>query len=528
MSHMLSEDKYFQSFSKAELWQRYCGFLDLSVSEFLEIQRELLMDEIERVADSTVGKKIMGGKTPRSIEEFQRIVPLTSYEDYAPYLSEKQEAALAEKPYTWCHSSGKGGAYKWVPLTEECLLKAIRNFIASCILSSAEKRGEVNIYPGFTLLATLPPPPYTSGTIYEFLSKQLSFAPIPPPELVEDLEFREKMQKGFQVALKEGVDILGAISSVLVRMGQEFSSQARDRKFSASMLHPKIVWRMLRAVLRSKLEKRPLLPKDLWSPKGIVAGGLDTFIYKEEIEHYWGAKPFDFYVSTETLFIAMQGWNKKAMTFIADSVFFEFLPLGEENAAPVLLDGLEEGKLYEVIVTQLYGMPLLRYRINDIIRVISLTDEETGVKLPQIAVQRKVGQTIDLAGLASLDERIVWKAIANSGLRYTDWVACKEYDHIETYLRLYLELKEDRPVDQVETLIHQELQQVDPDYLDIERYLKQQPVKATLLPAGTFGRYMEEKQRQGADLAHLKPTHINPSAEMIELLLSLGKENPPQ
>ena len=99
----------------------------------------------------------------------------------------------------------------------------------------------------------------------------------------------------------------------------------------------------------------------------------------------------------------MQGWNQKAMTFIADSVFFEFLPLDQENPAPVLLDGLEEGKLYELIVTQFYGMPLLRYRINDIIKVISLTDEETGVRLPQIAVQRKVGQTIDLAGLASLD-----------------------------------------------------------------------------------------------------------------------------
>jgi hypothetical protein len=521
---MLSEDKYFQSFSKAELWQRYCGFLDLSVQEFLEIQRELLLDEIERVADSTVGRKIMGGKIPCSIEEFQQIVPMTSYEDYAPYLSERQESALTEESYTWCHSSGRGGAYKWIPYNQECLQKAIRNFIASCILSSAGKRGDVNIAPGFKLLATLPPPPYTSGTIYEYLSKQISFAPIPPPQQVKDLEFREKMQKGFQIALKDGVDILGAISSVLVRMGQEFSSQARGKKFSAAMLHPKIVWRMLRAVVRSKLEKRPLLPKDLWSPKGIVAGGLDTFIYKEEIARYWGAEPFDFYVSTETLFIAMQGWNKRAMTFIPDSVFFEFLPLDQENATPVLLDGLEEGKLYELIVTQFYGLPLLRYRINDIIRVISLTDEETGVKLPQIAVQRKVGQTIDLAGLASLDERIVWQAIAHSGLQYNDWAACKEYDHNETYLRLYLELKEDRPADQIEILIHQELQKVDPDYVDIESYLKQQPVKVTLLSPGTFGRYMEEMHRRGADLAHLKPAHINPAQEMIELLLSLNKE----
>ena len=40
--------------------------------------------------------------------------------------------------------------------------------------------------------------------------------------------FQEKMKKGFQIALRDGLDILGAISSVLVRMGDEFVGQNRD------------------------------------------------------------------------------------------------------------------------------------------------------------------------------------------------------------------------------------------------------------------------------------------------------------
>jgi hypothetical protein len=51
-NQMLPEDQYFQTLTEDELWQRYCGFLDLSIDEFMAIQKELLMDQIERVADS--------------------------------------------------------------------------------------------------------------------------------------------------------------------------------------------------------------------------------------------------------------------------------------------------------------------------------------------------------------------------------------------------------------------------------------------------------------------------------------------
>ena len=85
---MLSEDKYFRDLTEAKLWQRYCGFLDLSIDEFMDIQEELLMDQIDRVADSVLGKKIMGKRKPKSVEEFRRMVPLTTYDDYEPYLSE--------------------------------------------------------------------------------------------------------------------------------------------------------------------------------------------------------------------------------------------------------------------------------------------------------------------------------------------------------------------------------------------------------------------------------------------------------
>ena len=274
------------------------------------------------------------------------------------------------------------------------------------------------------------------------------------------------------------------------------------------------------------------MPKDLWAPKGIVTGGVDTTIYKKEITHYWGKEPFEFYVSAEAIMVAMQAWNKKGMIFVPDIVFLEFIPYDEQlkheydkdyQPTTVLLNEVEEGKLYEVVITQFYGMPLLRYRMRDLIKVIALRDDEEGIKLPQIVFQRKVDDVIELAGLARLDEKIIWQAIANTGIKYSDWSARKEYDQGQAFLSVYLELKEEREAAEATTMINEQLMIVDTDYKDISSYLGIQPLRVTLLAPKTFQRYMEEKRKEGADLAHIKPNHINAPNTVIQRLIQLSE-----
>jgi len=528
---MLSEDKYFQALTEAELWQRYCGFLNLSIDEFMDIQKELLMDEIQRVADSTLGKKIMGNRKPKSVEEFCQMVPLTTYDDYEPYLSEQREDVLAVKPYFWCHSSGKGGYFKWIPHSSEIHEKAVRSYLGGLILCASSDKGEINIGPGSRLLSIVAPQPYMSGCLLLAVAQNISMQVIPP---VEDITtpFHERMRKGFQIALKEGVDVMGALTSILARMGEEFNEQTRTMKFSTSMLHPKIILRLIRAWLCSKREKRAILPKDLWSPKGILTGGLDTAIYRDAVAYYWGSPPHEIYAGTEGLVYAMQAWNRKGMTFLPDMIFLEFIPYEEQlkhqddkdyQPSTVLLSEVEEGKLYEVVITQFYGMPLLRYRLNDIIKVIAIRDEEAGINLPQIAFQRRVGEVVGLAGLAELDEKTIWQAIANTGIKYTDWSACKEYDQNQSFLRVYLELKREGDAAEVAAMIDKQLKAIDIDYRDIDSYLELQPVRVTLISPGTFQRYIDERIKEGADLAHLKPNRMNAPEALIQRLLQLSE-----
>ncbi|MGD0726968.1 MAG: GH3 auxin-responsive promoter family protein [Spirochaetia bacterium] len=526
---MLPEDVYFKTLDSEELWKRYCGFLDLTVEDFVQIQRSLLAEELSLVADSTLGRKILGARAPLTIEEFRQSVPFTTYSDYEPYLGEKRENALAAKPAVWCHSSGRGGKFKWIPHSEPFMEKAARNCVAAFILSAASRRGEIALAPGVRILTVLPLAPYTSGTIFEYVRKRFTFQPLPPPESVESSSFPEQVSRAFEMALRDGFDFAGAIASVLVRMGAQMAGHAaRTSKLSLGTFHPKVLFRLLRGLLRSRIQNRPVYPRDLWSPKGILAGGVDVSIYRDDIEKYWGVTPFDMYISTETLFVALQSWAKAHMTFLPDSVFLEFVPhSGREGTEPrrdrtLLLDQLEPGGLYEVIVTQFHGMPLLRYRLGDVIRVVSIGDEKTGIKLPQVEVRRKVGEAINLGSLCNLDERALWSAIAASGIPYAEWTAMKEYDHHQTFLRLVIELKEPRTAAEVSRLVHNELKKVDLDYVDVEKFLGVNPVRTTIISTGSFARYVEARIREGAVLSHLKPAHVNPSPEMLKLLVGEG------
>jgi phenylacetate-coenzyme A ligase PaaK-like adenylate-forming protein len=297
------------------------------------------------------------------------------------------------------------------------------------------------------------------------------------------------------------------------------------------MIHPNVLGTLLKAWLRSKRNGRKILPMDLWPTKAIMVGGMDAHIYRDSIKHYWGREPYQFYISSEAFYLAMHSWNKRYMTFVPDMVFLEFIPLDElrkeeENKhyrpKTVLLNEVKERELYEIVISHFYGMPLLRYRLRDLIKIEALQDEESGIFLPQMLFQRRVDEAINIGGLAQLDEKTIWQAMANIGLKYTEWTAFKEFDQDKSILRLCIELTEPRDSEELEKVIDEQLKLIDTDYKDISYYLGMTAVRISVLSRGTFQRFMEEKVKEGADQAHIKPAHINPPESVSKRLLGLS------
>jgi len=352
---------------------------------------------------------------------------------------------------------------------------------------------------------------------------------LPPVEKAEKMSFEERMQRGFELALSEGLDVCFALSSVAIAIGDRFRQKSNNTSIKALLRRPKAIPRLARGLVKSKLAHRPLLPKDLWSLKGLITFGIDSSIYKEKIKEAWGREPLEFHGSTEAILIAMQTWDYQDMTFIPHLNFFEFIPEEESiksredptyQPSTLLLDEVKPGN-YELVITSLHGGPFIRYRLGHLIKITSLRNEQLNIDIPQMVFLSRVDDQIDIAGFTRLSEKIIWQAVENTGLAYEDWTARKEVKD-KPALHLYIELKENGYVtaEQVAVSVDEELNKLDTPYAELESFTGLRPLEVTLLPQNAFQLYKLRQQASGADLAQLKPPHINPADGIIDFLVN--------
>ncbi len=71
---MISINTLLKQGRKEEIWTKYCGFLDLSINEFMEIQEHLLLEQIDLLGKCLMGRMLMGDVIPTTIEEFREVV----------------------------------------------------------------------------------------------------------------------------------------------------------------------------------------------------------------------------------------------------------------------------------------------------------------------------------------------------------------------------------------------------------------------------------------------------------------------
>jgi protein-S-isoprenylcysteine O-methyltransferase Ste14 len=526
---MVNANSVFLQGNQEDIWQKYCGFLDLKIDGFMNIQRRLLKEQIELLNRSELNKHIMKGIRPQTIEEFREKVPLTTYDDYNAFFSKRRKGILPEKPLTWMHTSGRSGEYtKWIPVSER-RYKAMGDFIiAVMLLSTSKKRGEVNIKKNDKGFYALAPPPFMTGTWARHLEEELPIIFLPSLDNAEKLSFSDRTKEGVRLALDEGMDLIGGMSSVLLAIGQNLKDGNSKVSLLPLLKKPKKLGRLVKGYLKSKIAHRDLLPKDLWSPKGIMAGGADTAIYRNKIKEMWGKYPLDLYAFTEGGPIAVQTWGYDGMTFFPSLNFYEFIPETEiakikqnpfYNPATVLLHEVKPNQNYELVITNLLGGALVRYRIGDIVRITSLRDDRFGIDIPQMEFHSRADNIIDIAGFTRITEKTIWQAIENSGVDYKDWTARKEGKE-QPLLRIYLELnKNSQDVNEITESIHQKLAELDTDYANLEALLSMKPIRVTILPQGSFHNYSAKQQALGTSIGKLKPPHLNPSEQVMASLM---------
>ena len=164
---------------KDAAWSKYCGFIDLSLADFMQVQERLLAEQWQLLANCSLGRKLLGDCRPQSVNEFRKHVPLTTYEDYLPYLEEKREDVLPASLFG-C-TSGKPASTivsgllirtpgwrltprtSWPPLSFRSVLK-----------------GDFTLKEGFKFLHAMAPPPYLTGMVPYGLKDEFRLNICPP------------------------------------------------------------------------------------------------------------------------------------------------------------------------------------------------------------------------------------------------------------------------------------------------------------------------------------------------------------
>jgi hypothetical protein len=350
----------------------------------------------------------------------------------------------------------------------------------------------------------------------------------------EGLSFEDRIKLGLKQALYQGIDYFFGMAVALVSIGEKFSQSSNNVNLLSLLFQPKALLRLARGLARSKIAGRPMLPRDLWDVKGIICTGVDSWAYRDKIKEFWGRYPLDVYAGTEGGIIATQAWDYDGMTFIPNLNFLEFIPEEERlkwemdhsyQPKTLLLNELKAGQDYEIVITNFHGGALVRYRIGDLIRITSLRNEKLGIATPQMVFERRIDGVINFV-VVQLTEKQIWQSIEALDIEYVDWTAYKQPG--ESLLHLFIEPKNGYQGNSaaIAKAIRNRLIKVNNDrknttgVLDDLTDMFDFRVEVTLLPAGTYSNFTARRQAEGADLAHLKPPHLNPSEEVLELLLS--------
>ena len=467
---------------------------------------ELLLRILRENADTEYGRKYGFGEI-RSVEEYRQKVPYSDYDVYEPYIrrmvqNNETNLITAYKVIQYAETSGSVGVQKKIPVTDRSMAVYEKySFARTKALASQyyhQHYGRpVPFEKGLNMLETettvmddgTPRGSVTGSVSRRFRKLFPLFLTSPDPILFPIGGMNMQYMKA-RFALEEPnlVFELSAFMTNIVDMMNyvrknwemivddiEHGTLNKDvcEERSRGAILPYIKPRPKRAAeLRKAFEQgfdEPIIPK-LW-PKvswvcSIGTGGFAS--YTEKFKKFAGedvAIDFFVYAASEGMFAACMKMNDPRFMPLTDSCFFEFLPADAPEGCndTLTLEQLEEGKEYEVIITNQCGF--YRYRIKDVIRVLGFHN-----KSPMITFAYRKNQLVNIAAEKTTEEHLneavkrFGKAV---GCDFNDYALYLDTDHDPSRYVLLLEPDTPFPVDtdgSYAALMQKILSEVNPEY----------------------------------------------------------------
>ncbi len=375
----------------------------------MQTQEETLLNIMKRNKDCELGKKY-GFADIKNLRDFQDKVPLSTFEDYAPLIDSmidegKENLITSDKIKRYCSSSGSVGKPKLQPKTAKDILNMyLMGFVGTpgCAALHFEKQG-IKLPPQMgPLLISLNGHPLKNGmpcngagqVPFLLLKPFLHHFTTTPDDILfpEDEEGTDMSYFQLRFCLtNKKVTYLGSMVITLLSNMFEYLEENWEllcKDIETGVMDPSIrcpqslrdkYGKMkpdperaaeLRAIFKDGFDKpvaKRIWPELLWG-YGMISSTLA--VYMDKLKRYVGELPMHNmgYAASEGYMAIPVELDASDYVLLPRSIIYEFLPVdAPEGTRPLLLDEIEVGKDYEIIITNFSG--LYRYRILDIVHV---------------------------------------------------------------------------------------------------------------------------------------------------------------
>ena len=403
--------------------------------------KELLKKLLNDNKETEYGKKYNFASI-RNISDYQQQVPLTTYDDYETYIDRMTEHGernlLTAYPVVfYASTSGTSGSPKKIPVTDKGL-SVFQNHSATiqfAVFSEFYKNTKwKDFHNGAVfLLLSLSHEPLKDGVEFGSISsaaldeeklKAMSYFITTPKEVLShtqntDLKY---LHSRYALAEREISLMAGAYIPALVDImnyikenQKDLVSDIRNGTIGKGIRMPDELRKTLEEDLKPDPKRADELEtifsegfnekvmRKIW-PKlqGISAIWAGNFsMYARKLQQFSGRSiPYytNTYVSSEGVFGIARHPFDQCYAMIPESCFYEFIPMDgkagsdeENNPQTLLIDEVEEGKEYELVITNQSGF--YRYRMGDVIRVVGFYNES-----PLVVFKYRKKNIVSIAG----------------------------------------------------------------------------------------------------------------------------------